>query len=146
MKNKQLDKFKFITFDEDVNAGMICSYDGGYYCVDEVDKHLEELHKKMEELQQSTQSTICSTSEGHLEDAPRENAKKKLHYYCFTYRGDSSESDSQCYAVAYTGYDEKRITIAIINENKAYAKVTKNAVLISAVYLGYMTEDEVRGN
>ena len=111
--------------------------EGQFYWANEVDEYVEGLRKRIEALEQSTQSTS--------EDVPEENTKKKLHYYCFTYRGDSSEHDGQVYAVAYTGYDEERITMAIINENKTYAKVTKNAVLVSATYLGYMTEDEVRG-
>ena len=115
--------------------------EGQFYWADEMDKYLEELHKKIEELEQSTQSTICSTSE----DTSDENAKKKLHYYCFSYSGRAINCGGQCEASTYRGYTEKLITKGRIDECKTYAGVTKDAVLISAVYLGYMTEDEVRG-
>lgn len=68
----------------------------------------------------------------------------KRHYYCFSYSGRDSLGNSY-EANTYTGYKEKEITLSIINENKVYAGVSTNAVLISVSYLGYMTVEAFTG-
>ena len=65
---------------------------------------------------------------------------KKLHWYCFTFQGQLIQCGSQATASTYTGYLNKKTTLMRIKENKKFAGVTDNAVLISYLYLGYMTE------
>ena len=70
---------------------------------------------------------------------------EKLHYFCFSYAGQEADSKQQCHACTYTGYDDKIITRAMIEQNKEYAGVTQNSVLLSVSYLGYMTKAEFSG-
>ena len=67
------------------------------------------------------------------------------HYYCFSYVGRSSEDGHQCQACTYVGYDERRITKSIIEENKIAAGVDEDAVLLAVSYLGHMTREEMLG-
>ena len=70
---------------------------------------------------------------------------EKLHYFCFSYAGQTADTNQQCNACTYTGYNDKNITIAMIEKNKEYAGVNKNSALLSVSYLGYMTRTEFSG-
>ena len=67
----------------------------------------------------------------------------KKYWYCFSYIGNSGGSNAN--ACTYVGYDKKRITKQMIEENKTYAGLGSNSVLISATFLGYMTRAEFEG-
>ena len=110
---------------------------GQYYSRCEVDKYIEGLHKRIEAL--------GGVSEEAEESAEKDITKKKLHYYCFSYSGRSLTCGSQCEASTYTGYSDKKLTKGIVDKNKQFAGVTDKAVLISAVYMGWMTEAELLG-
>lgn len=64
------------------------------------------------------------------------------HWYCFSFSGFDENSKKQCQASSYTGYADRNISMARIRENKAYAGVSDNAVLISCSYLGRMTKSQ----
>lgn len=58
----------------------------------------------------------------------------KLHWYSFAYSsGDETGS-------TYTGYDNKGVTLKMIQDNQVNAGMTKRSVLLSVCYLGYMTK------
>lgn len=65
---------------------------------------------------------------------------RKLHWYCFSYKGTETGSGKLVNACTYVGYLNKGITLKIINDNKANALVTSDSVLMAATYLGYMTK------
>jgi len=62
--------------------------------------------------------------------------KKKYHWYNFSY------AYSCGFGSAQTGYKYKYITNKAINENRIYAKVGEDSVLLSVSYLGYMTREQ----
>lgn len=72
----------------------------------------------------------------------------KLHWYCFSYYGNSRDGKLTEFAhgSAYAGYKTKKITLSRIEENKAFARVSDSSVLISCSYLGLMTNEEFTGN
>lgn len=67
-----------------------------------------------------------------------------LYWYCFSYLGGALEDGKSCNASTYTGYENKKVTVARINENKKNAGVKNGATLISVSYLGRMTGKEMR--
>lgn len=66
--------------------------------------------------------------------------EQKLYWFCFSY-----VDNARIYASTYTGYSDKSVTLKHIKENKTYAGVSDNAVLLSLSYLGYMTRMEFTG-
>lgn len=69
----------------------------------------------------------------------------KKHWFAFTYTGKNRDgSPGQAWSSAYTGYAQREssVTMAMIQENKAFADVADDATLISVSYLGFMTRDE----
>ncbi len=114
---------------------MRVSLSGNFYSRYEADEYIEELHKKIEAL------------EGVPEEPTEEDiTKKKLHYYCFSYSGRSLTCGGRCEASTYTGYSDKKLTKGRVDTNKKFAGVTDEAVLISAAYMGWMTEAELLGD
>jgi len=69
----------------------------------------------------------------------------KKHWFCFSYKGTDLEGNRDCDASSYVGYDTKKVTLSMINENKRYADVTDKAVLIAVSYLGRMTKATFMG-
>lgn len=67
---------------------------------------------------------------------------KGRHWYLFAFSGIEIESGRQCQASTYTGFPDKEITLAIIQEQKRNAGVTRSAVPIAVNYLGWMTKEE----
>ena len=70
----------------------------------------------------------------------------ELHWYSFTYVGRTIKCGSQCTATTYTGYPEKKVLQAAIENNKEYAGVHSDAVLTGVCYLGFMTQKEFSGD
>lgn len=70
---------------------------------------------------------------------------EKSHWYCFAYIGNDLNSNLACHASTYTGYKNKKVTMDRIMKNKAHAGVTDEAVLLSVSYLGYMSNEEFKG-
>lgn len=69
---------------------------------------------------------------------------ERVHWYCFTYQGRDLEGANGSIGSTYSGYAEKdKITIAIIKDNKAKAKMSDNCVLLNIIYLGHMTKAEM---
>jgi hypothetical protein len=68
---------------------------------------------------------------------------EKKHWYCFAFVGGQAEFGRECRACTYTGYQDKLITMPRIKENKRYAGVKDDAVLLSVSYLGYMTKEQM---
>ena len=61
------------------------------------------------------------------------------HWFCFTY------ADSNVQASTYSGYEDKNVTLAMIEANKVNAGVSSGAVLTACIWLGYMTRAEFKG-
>ena len=71
--------------------------------------------------------------------------RNRKHFFCFSYSGKDLEGNRECEASSYVGYDTKKVTLQMINENKGYAGVTDKAVLIAVSYLGRMTKATFMG-
>lgn len=70
-------------------------------------------------------------------------SKQKLHYYAFSFIGFNNASIIKCYTSTYVGMPYKdKITRKDVMKAKQFAGVKPDSVLISATYLGRMTEEE----
>jgi hypothetical protein len=69
-----------------------------------------------------------------------------LHWYCISFRGRSLERPgSEAYAHAFSGSQEKRVTIKALGEAKRSAKVCNDAICLGISYMGFMTQEELEG-
>ena len=69
----------------------------------------------------------------------------KCHWFCFSYQGYALDNGEKCKASTYTGYPLKYVNMKMIQDNKEFAGVDKDAVLISCSYLGHMTKEDFLG-
>lgn len=66
------------------------------------------------------------------------------HYFCLTFIG--STNNGHAYASTYLGLKDKKINKQLVDDNKLKAGIDIGAVLLSASYLGYMSEEEMKGS
>ena len=99
--------------------------DGQFYWTYEVDKHLEELHKKI-----AAWENTAEVDSG------------KLHWYSFTYQGKPINGYGISIGGSYAGYSGEGVTLDIIRRNKERAGLERDAILLSTSYLGFMTKEE----
>ena len=71
-----------------------------------------------------------------------------LHWYCWSFIGlkepkAGTIADNNCYASAYIGYPQKdNLTLNRIKLAKEAAKMSKDAVVLSVTYLGFVSIKE----
>jgi hypothetical protein len=68
-----------------------------------------------------------------------------LHWFCFSYTGQCNTTGKSVTASTYTGYLSRKITKPIIDQNKVFAGVTEDSVLVGVFYLGRMSRNEFLG-
>ena len=72
--------------------------------------------------------------------------ENKQFWYCFSFVGKNAENGCSCDSSMYSGLPSRKITKSIIDDNRKYAGVNPEAVVVSISYLGRMTKSEFVGS